>query len=408
MAYFILDRPGFGEKLGEALGTGLGSGLQSLAQQKLRAMQYGPGLRALLPEFSEEQVGALANLDPILLKEYIKQQGKLRSDASFNDALNYLESGPQPKGSELESLFASPPSPELSQKEVQQLLEEAPLYKAGLSPEKVLGKKAITPERLTEATPALKRELAEESVPKSQRELLADYLQKKGASLSTEQRERIEKILAAREKEQAKAFKETKEERKDILTKARQARMDLRDLERLEELEKEGKLDTPGYVEFLQRSGLDIPALMNEGSEEFQKIQQTFLRNAKDYFGGRISNYEIEQFLKTIPSLSQSPEGRKRVIANLKYIKRAELAYKDAYKEVLAKHKGVPPLDLLEEIDDRIDPKLEQLSKRFKEDLRKPVPKGQNKFITALQAAAGSVAGAPGKVLDKLSHVIMT
>ena len=125
-----------------------------------------------------------------------------------------------------------------------------------------------------------------------------------------------------REKLNLERFKHTKDLRDTITNEAKASNGDLRDLERIEELEKEGKLDTPGYVEFLKRSGLNIPALQNEGSEEFQKITQNFMRNAKQYFGGNISNFEVEQFLKTIPSLSQSPEGRKRVISNMKRIAR--------------------------------------------------------------------------------------
>ena len=42
--------------------------------------------------------------------------------------------------------------------------------------------------------------------------------------------------------------------------------------------------------------------------------------------------------------------------------------------------------------------KEEAIAKQFKQDLLKPVPAGQNKFITALQSAAGSVAGNAGKI----------
>lgn len=201
------------------------------------------------------------------------------------------------------------------------------------------------------------------------------------------------------QKQQSEAFKETKKEREEIIHKAQTARQNLQDLNRMDELEKEGKLDTPGYVEFLKRVGMDIPALMEPGSEEFQKIAQTFMRDAKTYLGSRISNFELEQFLKTIPSLSQSPEGRKRVIANLKRFNRVSLEYNKTRKEIMEENKGVPPLDLLEKIDDRIEGKLDAISEQFRRDLSRPVPKGQNKFITSLQAGAGSVVGFPGKLV---------
>jgi hypothetical protein len=194
-------------------------------------------------------------------------------------------------------------------------------------------------------------------------------------------------------------YKATKEIRHEVAGKATAARQDLKDLDRMEDLSKDNKLDTPGYVEFLKRSGFDIPALMKPDSEEFIKIQANFLRNAKAYFGSRISNYEAEQFLKTIPSLSQSPEGRKRVIANLKYINRAALEHFNSMKEVIAENKGVPPMDLEEKTFDKTEKKMDALADRFKKDLAKPVPKGQNKLITAIQAGLGDIAGGVGHAI---------
>lgn len=193
--------------------------------------------------------------------------------------------------------------------------------------------------------------------------------------------------------EEFKKFKESKEFRKGIISAKKESRSVIKDLDRLEELSASGKLSTPGYVEFLKRSGLDIPALLNPESEEFQKIQQGFLKNAKQYFGSRISNFEVEQFLKTIPSLSQSPEGRKRVIANLKHMARGADEYYKAYEEVLKENKGIPPYDVEERVERKVDARLDRIYKQFKNDLQKPVPKGQSKIITALQAGAGSVLG---------------
>lgn len=213
-------------------------------------------------------------------------------------------------------------------------------------------------------------------------------------------KEKIEKEKMAAE-EKKLAFKETKEDRKKIIENYKVAKDDMRDLLRLEDLEAEGKLDTPGYIEGLKRAGLDIPSLTSEGSEEFQKITQNFIRNAKQYYGARISNLEMEQFLKTIPSLSQSPEGRKRVIANLKNIARGKKEYYNAYKEIIKENKGVPPLDLLEQVEERVEDKLDKLASLFKRDLEKEVPKGQNKLITALQVGLGGAVGRAGPALEK-------
>lgn len=202
----------------------------------------------------------------------------------------------------------------------------------------------------------------------------------------------INKVVE-QEKLRQNAYKETKEERKQFLQDYQASKRDLDDLNRFQELEKDGKLDTPGYVEFLKRSGLDIPALLNPESEEFQKIAANFLRDAKNYYGGRVSNMEMEQFLKTIPSLSQSPDGRKRVIANLKNLARAKTERYQAYKDIKSETRGNIPIDVAEQVEDRIDKRMDHLAEQFRKDLAKEVPAGQNKMITALQAALGSAAG---------------
>ena len=138
---------------------------------------------------------------------------------------------------------------------------------------------------------------------------------------------------------------------------------------------------------------------MSAESQEFKKIQQSFLKEAKQYFGGRVSNYEVEQFLQTIPSLSQSPEGRQRVIAGLKRLSNGANEYYKAYEEVLKENGGVPPYDVEEQIERKADKRLDAISHQFKKDLEKPVPAGQNKLITALQSGAGHAIGAIPKTL---------
>lgn len=197
------------------------------------------------------------------------------------------------------------------------------------------------------------------------------------------------------------ARNETKKFRDEVNSARKSAKTKLRDLDRLDELENE-KLETAGYKEFLERSGLDIPALMNPQSQEYEKISTSFIRDAGNIFKGKVSNYEADLMLKLIPTLSLSPEGRNRVRANLRYTEDAALAYGQTMDEVIKQNGGKIPLDLEERVLNRIDPKLDKLSKKFKENLKKPVPKGQSPITTAIQAGLGSALGAVGKSIPGL------
>lgn len=386
MAQILPAPPSIGELFGTGLGQGLGSGLQQLAQQKLQQIQQR-NLGQVLKAANLPQEYAYA--PESILKELIKSNVKQTGNDLYGLAQAELGGYAPQQQQQLEQLL-------MPQAEQQNPMNVMDFLGQGqpVSPvnQQLQQRQPVQPEVQQPSQPTMEQ----------RRQIVNKYLA--DPRLSPSQKESLQKELHHLEDQDLKkqiyadklrssAFKETKEERKEIINKARAARQNIQDLNRLEELNNEGKLDTPGYLEFLKRSGLDIPALMNPESQEFQKITQTFLRDAKTYLGARISNFELEQFLKTIPSLSQSPEGRKRVIANLKNINRTALAYNDALKEVMKENKGIPPYDLAEQIDDRISPKLDKISKKLKEDLAKPVPEGQGGFTTAIQSLAGNAFG---------------
>lgn len=378
MAQIVQGPPSFGERIG----TGISSGLQQLLNSKLQEIQNQKGASQLqsIFGFSPEESQFFVSR-PELLSEYLKRGGGMAgAQPQQESAMAPLQELMSPEQTGIQAL-----QQQLGIKPSQVMAEQAQQQQAQPEAQQQLGKKPSLREVFAQPTAAEKRDL-------------------KKIEIAERKAKAQEEQFKQKEEREAKktAFKETKAERKQIIDKARAARQNLHDLNRMEELEKEGKLDTPGYVEFLKRSGLDIPALLNPGSEEFNKIAANFIRGAKDTFGSRISNFEVEQFLRTLPNLSQSPEGRKRVIANLKYLNRADIEYNEALKDIMAKNKNIPPLDLLEQVDLKVDKKLSKLADKFKEDLAKPVPKGQNKLITALQAGAGSLVGAPGSLISGL------
>lgn len=282
------------QSLGGALGTGLGSGLEALANQKLQQIQQ------------RNQQQQLSSALQQFLPE--QQRGQVAGLAALPENLQQIG---------LKELLAQPG-------------KQAYAQALGLGGQQNPEGKAFNP---SQSLPNLTEKQATEIAKMQQKE----------------------RLLTA--KERSEAFKATKAERKDFVDKAKAGRQSLEDLNRIEELEKEG-LPSAGYSEFLKRSGLDIPTLQGATGEEFNKITANFIKNAKSYYGARVSNFELESFLKTIPSLSQSPEGRKRVIANLKNIARLEIEGGKAAREIIKNNKNIPPLDLIEQVDERIQKKL--------------------------------------------------
>ena len=168
------------------------------------------------------------------------------------------------------------------------------------------------------------------------------------------------------EKATASKFKETKEVRKEIIEASRAARENDMRLDRMTELNKKDTLINPLFNATLKKAGMDLAALKNADSQEFEKLSTDFLKNAKAIFGARITNFEVEAFLKTIPTLSQSKEGRARVIRNLKLFNEGAKVRFDEMQKVLKENKGVPPYSLEELVEERVGNRLDSISERFK------------------------------------------
>lgn len=161
------------------------------------------------------------------------------------------------------------------------------------------------------------------------------------------------------------AFKFNKKYIEDTESHADSSRESEMRLDRLSQLNKNDKLMHPLMYSALKKVGLDIPGLQNADMQEFEKEKNAFLKNAKSIFGSRVTNYEMSQFLKTIPSLEQTQEGRTRVIRNLKLAGKAAQLRANAMRDIIKENKRVPPLDLQQQVEERIGGQLDKISQQF-------------------------------------------
>ena len=415
---------------GYDIGQQLGQGLQELAQMKMQQMQQkqaAKAIKAAYPTLSDEQALSVAKapkeIATPLLAQLQKQQqieagrSALMGEMPQQDMLGMLQQLSQPQAAPMIPTELGAATPE--QVQAVQALEEQ------FGPSGIISEEAI--ESIPQGQAVTGLEISQQPVAIPQQQVVArqvsasltdssyvpgrEYNRALAAGVDPRtayQMEQQAKLESKKERLQerklaSEAFKDTKEFRKEVFEKARSAKQNLFDLNRMDELNQSGKLDDAGYVEFLKNSGLDFPALLNPESEEFQKIAQTFMRDIKQYVGARVSNLELEQFMKTIPTLSQSPEGRNRVIANMKRFNRINVLYNNALKDTIKENNGIPPYDLMEQVLDRVDPKIDALTDQFKKDLTRDVPKAKRDRVTqGLMAVAGGIVGAPGKILGKI------
>lgn len=102
---------------------------------------------------------------------------------------------------------------------------------------------------------------------------------------------------------------------------------DFRDLTHMQDLNESGGLPTGiGKWNVNWNTGdLRVPALATPEAQDYVKTVARMLGHAKDFFPGRVTNFDLESFRRRFPTLANSPEGR-RLIA-----KELELANRIAY-----------------------------------------------------------------------------
>lgn len=105
--------------------------------------------------------------------------------------------------------------------------------------------------------------------------------------------------------------------------------------------------------------------IFSTDTEEFEKLSNDFIRGAKQIFGNKITNDELKAYMKSIPTLSQTDNGKKAVIRNMDNLLRGQLIKTRTAMKIIKENKGKRPTNFEEEIEKRSKKKLDKLADRF-------------------------------------------
>lgn len=340
--------------LGQLLGSGIGSGLNVLAQQKLGELasrhqmaQTSRGLEAL--GIAPQDASKIAGLSPQLQDLVVKNYLAAAESRGLDEALGALRGEP----------------PTQQQQPAQALQNQ-----------KATGLEALSGSRKS-------AEIPEYNEPEARKERSSDFADLlKASRISPQEKIKLETLRQAKEfhkeklgaKEQELVDKETKPVYDDISKGARAARNNNQRLDRMETLIKKGNLVGGAWGSILDSVfhgifgfGFDLHTFLHPDSQEFRKLSNDFLKDAKDTFGSRLTNYDVKTFLSTVPTLSQTDAGKMRVIRNLRSFNDAALARKKAMDDIIKENGDKRPANLDTLVEERISPILDDLAKRFKE-----------------------------------------
>lgn len=375
----ILNRSDFGEELGSAIGSGLGEGLQILAQQRLQKMAQREmfdrniqGLQAI--GLSPEEASGIAQLDPSLQQQIIKNYLQASEMSGLEQALGSLSGTPVDITTPEETAQAlNVPATIETKIPKPEMLIPKNIEQENISAIPGTGSKEIN-RRLSLAevlkNPRLKPEHRLQIAKMQQQERLAER--------KIQEKQKLQERKFDYEREKI-ATKESKEAYDDIVKKAKSAKDNNMRLDRMEQLLERGKLTSPEFNSIIKTVskgfwglGFDLNFLRTADSQEFDKLSADFLKDAKSIFGARLTNFDVESFLKTVPTLAQTDEGKQRVINNLRAFNEAANLRKKAMVEIIKENNGKRPANLNLLIDERIDPELDIIAAKFKEGYGAP------------------------------------
>lgn len=376
-------QPGFMEMLGAGLGQGIAGGIQQQVKQSALNKvleQAQPGMTPMdvfklgsqLPEEQQKPFYQAYQDREAAVKK--KQHSTYQKNA-----MNFVSQNIKPEMSSLEKfqiISQLPPEQQAYGFDALDRLGKAEKIEAetgkirGEIKDKESEGKALD-RQIMRLAGQDKRIIGEESngLEKEDKAALFEDLK----NYSPEEKKQIIEDMRVQRKEQQDenkiALVETKDFRKGVKEDYKNYRSTKMHLDRMEQLNEKGDLNTPVMAKLMDK--INIPAFLSPDSQEFDKLSKDMMKDIKSFFGARINQFEVQNFLKTIPTLTQSKEGRARVINNLKSLVEAQNIRYNTYKEIM-KGRKYPPLDLEDMVNERSEEKLDQIAEDFKSKISSP------------------------------------
>lgn len=360
MAVQILDKP----SLGTLLGGGIGEGLGQLAQQRVQSLQKRQGLSALMPERSTEDIKKLAEMPDDLLKQVIKNYQDQQQNELFSRILaqqqgvqnNPLDSNVEP--GDAKDIKDAPKTAE---------------QEAGISRE--LMQAAQPPMSAKDKLNALLSSGLMKTLTGQRQKMLLDTL------MSQQKMEEAEKASKAKTEIAERKLQETTQARIDkkyakYIEKLNNRGEALRNeefaLDTIENAMDSGKLPSAQAAQLAEFLPVENPQafLNNPVAEQAQAAIKGYLRNVKEYFGSRPVQWEIQQLLKGLPTIYNTPAGRRGIMNTLRAIHAVSKREREIANRLIEENDGEIPKNFVAKVDKALEPYYKEVREKIN-DLNK-------------------------------------
>lgn len=179
------------------------------------------------------------------------------------------------------------------------------------------------------------------------------------------------KVSKEERAEQRTEEKEIKAEAKPVYNEVNKeykaAKESLPELNRMQKLIESGKLSNPIFHSLLDTIehgvfgfGINLYSLESPESQEYQKLTANMLKNIKEVYP-KATNLDVQMYLKSLPNLSQTNEGKLRNIAILKNVAQAKEIRKKEMDKILKENNGKFPRNFQEQLNERVEPQTDEM-----------------------------------------------
>jgi len=115
----------------------------------------------------------------------------------------------------------------------------------------------------------------------------------------------------------------------------------------MKQLNESGKLPKGiGLLNVDMMGNLRFPRLSSREAQKYQKLLNEFVQNARESFGARVTNFELDVFLKRLPTLWNSTEGRQSVLKQMEIVNQINDLYEKGKLEAVKKAGGIRKIDV--------------------------------------------------------------
>lgn len=168
----------------------------------------------------------------------------------------------------------------------------------------------------------------------------------------------------------------------------------------MQKLNTDQELISPTASVFLEQLGIPLGALSDPSNELFHKLSQDLLKGLPETYGSRILKVEVDNFLKTIPTLANSADGRRMIASNMLKLGEMKEVYYNAMrqkqKELIDEERPFPK-DFEQAVFDQVKPQIDRINNEFLQMSEiKSVPENTIPFF----APDGSIKFVPKDQVD--------